>query len=170
MSVDYPDIFHLRAAEGWLELGNWEEAHAELECVSPRYLAHPETLQVRWHLHAALKQWDLAVELAKVLTKAEPEVPFGWIQTAYGLHELKKTEEAYLFLKPAVEAFPKEWVMRYNMACYSCQLGKMEEAREWLQSAYLCGNEKQIQQMASEDLDLLPLRKTILSVRSTRKR
>jgi hypothetical protein len=31
-------------------------------------------------------------------------------------------------LVPAAVIFPKEWLIRYDLACYACQLGKREEA------------------------------------------
>ncbi len=47
-TVEPPDIHYLRAAEGWLELGNALEARAEIEQVSLVYCGHPDVLKVRW--------------------------------------------------------------------------------------------------------------------------
>jgi hypothetical protein len=35
------------AAEGWLELGNWVEAHPELDRISPPLLEPPDVLAMR---------------------------------------------------------------------------------------------------------------------------
>ena len=45
--VPHNDARHLRAAEGWLALGNFIEANGELELVSPEYRTHPDYLLLR---------------------------------------------------------------------------------------------------------------------------
>ena len=49
----------------------------------------------------------------------------GWIHWAYSLkQEFKRTGEARAqFLLPVVNLFPDEYTLRYNLACYECQLG-----------------------------------------------
>jgi hypothetical protein len=49
------DKFHLRAAVGWLELGNHIEADAELDNISPEWRACPAVLEVRWHIYSEAK-------------------------------------------------------------------------------------------------------------------
>jgi hypothetical protein len=89
------------------------------------------------------------------------EALFGWIHRSFALHELKRTEEAANLLVPAAILFPKEWVIRYNLACYACQLGKHKEAREWLKIAFSTGEANQVKLMALHDPDLEPLWKQI---------
>ena len=55
------------------------------------------------------------------------------------------------------EKFPEDPIMRYNLACYECQLGRLEHARNWLQKAFKLGDPKKIKLMALEDPDLQPL-------------
>ena len=70
---------------------------------------------------------------------------------------MKRTQAAYDTLKPVADRFPNEWLMRYNLACYSCQLGHLKEAEQWLGKAIDLANKKDIRQMALEDEDLKPL-------------
>ena len=42
-----PDSFHLKAAEGWFELGNHLEANEELEKIAPKLRVHPDVLEIR---------------------------------------------------------------------------------------------------------------------------
>ena len=84
----------------------------------------------------------------------------GWIHLSYALHELKQTREAYDNLIAVLEQFPGDWLLRYNLACYSCQLGNLSEAERWLAGAMLKGNAKQIKRMAKDDPDLEPLFRT----------
>jgi tetratricopeptide (TPR) repeat protein len=77
-----------------------------------------------------------------------PDSPFGWIHHAYALHELKHTQEAWNVLLPVVDKFPKEYIMRYNLACYACQLGNLKEARDWLKKAIDLADRKEVKLMA----------------------
>jgi len=47
--------------------------------------------------------------------------------------------------------------MRYNLACYECQLGNLERAKLWLERAATMSNPKEIKSMALDDPDLKPL-------------
>ena len=44
---------HLTAAQGWLELGNHEEAFEELEQIDAPLRGHPDVLEVRWGIYAS---------------------------------------------------------------------------------------------------------------------
>jgi hypothetical protein len=94
------------------------------------------------------------VEVAEVLCRLLPHTPFGWIHLAYALHELRRTREAYNVLIPIVDRFPEEYVIRYNLACYSCQMDCLEEARAWLNKAVGIIGAPTIKEMASKDPDL----------------
>lgn len=151
------DKRHLEAAQGWFELGNCVEATAELEQISPEMRGHPAVLEVRFHIYEAAKKWEYAAEIAKAISELAPESPFGWIQWAYALHELKRTQEAWNVLLPAVDKFPREHLMRYNLACYACQLGNLKEAWNWLKKAIDMADTKEVKLMALNDPDLEPL-------------
>ena len=79
------------------------------------------------------------------------------VHRSYCLHELKRSEEARDNLLRVVDKFPEDPIMRYNLACYECQLGRLEQAKNWLQKAYESGDPKKIRSMALEDPDLKPL-------------
>ncbi len=155
--IEGPDLHHVRAAQGWAELGNTVEAQKELENISPELLSHPGVLEVRWHICAEAKDWDAALEIASALAQSAPEHPTGWVHRSYTLHELKRTEEARDNLLRVVDRFPDDPIMRYNLACYECQLGRLPEARRWLKKAYQLGNPERIRQGALQDADLKPL-------------
>jgi predicted Zn-dependent protease len=149
-----PNSHHLIAADGWLGLGNWQEARAELRKITPELQAHPDVMEVRWQVCAAGKDWDEAIEVTREMTRQSPDLPFGWIHLAYSLHELRRTKEAYGTLKPIFERFPDEWLMRYNMAC---QMGDLGEARRLLELASKRGDKNEIGRMVRIDPDLEPL-------------
>jgi predicted Zn-dependent protease len=151
------DQFHLRAAQGWLELGNCIEANKELDEITAEMRGHPSVLEVRYHIYAAAKQWEFAAEIARAISEIDPNREFGWLHHAYALHELKRTQEAWNVLRPVVDKFPKEFILRYNLACYACQLGNLKKARDWLQKAIDIVGTKTIWSMALEDTDLKSL-------------
>jgi hypothetical protein len=56
-----------------------------------------------------------------------------------------------------IDKFPDDAIMRYNLACYECQLGWFEQAKQWLAKAFKLGDPKKIKLMALDDPDLEPL-------------
>ena len=152
-----PDSFHLQAAQGWLELGNQAEANEELQKIAPELRMHPTVLKVGWDIHAAGRNWEAALEVAAALIENDPEDPLGWVHRSYCLHELKRTVEARESLLRVVGKFPLSANMRYNLACYECQLGRLEQARNWLRKAFVLGDKKKMKAVAAEDPDLKPL-------------
>lgn len=151
------DRRHFEAAQGWLALGNHIEANEELESITPQMRRHPDVLCVRWQVYAKAKKWEVAAEVAQALCKMVPEEPFGWIHLGYALHEQKRTQEAWNVLLPVADKFPGEYVIRYNLACYACQLGRLEEAKQWLECAIEVADSQEVKLMALHDRDLEPL-------------
>src|SRR6266853_3478079 len=156
-----PDIFHLQAAQGWFELGSHEEANEELEQIPPQNRAHPAVLEVRWAIYAAAKKWEAALDIASALIQLVPENSFGWVNRSFALHELNRTAEARDNLLPVLDKFPDEPILRYNLACYECRLGRLEQAKDWLEKAFRMGNANQMKLAALKDPDLEPLWKEI---------
>src|SRR4051794_4182455 len=104
--LQHPDIFHLEAARGWLELGNSLEAESELGRISGRNREHPEVLEVMWQISSRRLEWERCAELAAKVIKGAPALINGYIHKAYALHELKRTQEAWDVLFPVAEKFP----------------------------------------------------------------
>ena len=77
-----PDSHPLRA-QGWLELGNPLEADAELDEITPDFRAHPDVLEVRWHIYAHAKEWKACVDIARALVTLAPNRPDGWIHRSF---------------------------------------------------------------------------------------
>jgi tetratricopeptide (TPR) repeat protein len=160
-SLEPPDRRHLLAAQGWLELGDHIEANAELEKIAPGLLAHPEVLTVRWEIYAAAKKWEAALFIAAALIQLNPEDPLEWIHQSYCLRELGLTGDARRHLLDAVRRFPSSATILYNLACYECRLGRLQQAKQWLGKAFELGDARKMKQAALEDPDLEPLWKDI---------
>jgi len=157
--LEAPDCHHLRAAEGWLELGSPTEAAAELSLIAPNHQRHPDVLEMRWALHAQARQWGAALEAARELVLAAPDRSSGWLHQAYALRRAVDggLAQAHAALKPAAEKFKQEPIIPFNLACYACQLGQLDEARAWIKRALKLGGKGRIRLMALVDEDLEPL-------------
>jgi tetratricopeptide (TPR) repeat protein len=154
--LPHPDSMHLQSAVGWLELGNPCEADRELERIAPQFGAHPDVLEIRWHLRAHAKDWKACAELAEALITAAPERPDAWIHRSFALHELRRTQEALDALAPVADRFPGVWTIPYNLACYCAQLGRMADSEAWYRKA-LAMDAKMVRREARHDPDLTPL-------------
>lgn len=157
LKLEIQEQRHVDAAEGWLGLGDPIEANEELERIAPTMRAHPDVLCVRWRIYAAAKKWEQAAKIAKIISEVSPDVPFGFINMAYALHELKRTNEARAVLLPIVDKFERNHTISYDLACYECQLGNLKRARDWLQKAIDSAGENDVRMRALEDPDLQPL-------------
>ena len=156
MKLELSDQRHLDAAEGWLELGDVEEATEELEQITPPMRAHPFVLRVRWGIYAKANKHEMAAEVARGMTVILPENSWGYIHYAFSLHILKRTKEAWGVLVPVADKF-QDYLIRYNLACYCCRLGNLKEAMQWLEKAIDLAGKKDIRMMALDDPDLEPL-------------
>ena len=153
------DARHLRAADGWLGPGSWREANEELDNITAEIRAHPAVLRVRWQVYAAAKHWPLAIEVAQGLTKMLPDDPGAWGNPGNSLYWAGRTQEARDALAPALPRFPGDAGIRYSMACYECQLGRLAEAKELLEQAFALDDKLRL--AALDDPDLEPLWKNI---------
>ena len=152
-----PDTHYLTAAQGWLELGDWASANQELDKISPECCIHATVLQTRYRVYASAKQWAMAAGMARALTVIKPDYALGWIDWAYALYELERTDEARHLLLSIVDKFPKEYLIRYSLACYTCQLGDYAEALQWLEKAIHLADANGVRQMVVNNPDLQPL-------------
>ncbi|HEV2319687.1 MAG TPA: hypothetical protein VGV18_08055 [Verrucomicrobiae bacterium] len=152
------DARYLRAAEGWLELGDAASATSELEQIKPVERTHPAVLQVRYGIHAKCGHWDRAAEMAEQIASALPDEAGSWINLAYATR--RKTgggiPAAKTILLAAEPIFSQECIIPFNLACYCSQLREFEQAQQWLRKAAAI-NDKAVRKLAAEDEDLKPL-------------
>jgi tetratricopeptide (TPR) repeat protein len=157
-TLEPPHTHSLSAAEGWVGLGNLVEAAAELDQIPVEFQNLPSVLQVRWAINAAKGDWSAALSTARTLAQTAPGLSAGWLHQAYALRRLAGggLTAAWDALFPALEMFPGDLLIPYNLACYACQLGRLDEARALLERA-LKTDRKAVKQIALADSDLKPL-------------
>ena len=146
-------MYHqLKAAQGFLEHGDADSAWEELESIPAEYRAHPTVLWMRLEIYTKKQRWDGMVEIAKHLVEASPDVPQHWIDLAWGQRRAIDLKTAERTLKEALGRFPNEALIHYNLACYSCISGRVEEGRVLLEKALRL--EPNLKATALEDEDL----------------
>ncbi len=151
----------LREAEGYFELGMEEECLRTLSELLPQDQTRREVLALRLAVAMKNQSWSAAAEIAACLVERDPQDANWWIKFAYCVRRARSIDEAELILIRAAELHPDVAVIQYNLACYACQTGRLQEARERLIRARKM--DRSVEKMAVEDDDLFALRDWITS-------
>ena len=138
-TIEPPDSHHLRAAQGWIELSDFDEAANDLAKIRPQFRNLPAVSEVRWVLAANAHQWPKALSLAKKIARLTPDNAEGWMYEARSLIELRRPSEAYSLLLEAQQRFPGDEVIVYDLGCVCCTLGRPNEAFSWVGKAIRLG-------------------------------
>ena len=64
----------MQAAEGWLELGDWQSANDELEEITPTMRAHRDVLKMRYRIYIKAKKWLMVKEVLHSLSQMPPGI------------------------------------------------------------------------------------------------
>ena len=94
MPLEPPDQKHWEAASGYVQLGMYLEADAELDEIDPFCRAAPEVLAVRLEIYAGLKKWELMQAVAKKLAEHDPQNVQWAISQAYATRRAESIEAA----------------------------------------------------------------------------
>jgi Flp pilus assembly protein TadD len=146
----------LLEAEGYFELGMHEECQQALGQLLPEDQKRQEVLALRLALLMTTKSWTSAAEVAACLVERDPQESGWWVNYAYCIRRARSVDEAEAILLRAAELHPKVAVIHYNLACYACVTGRLQEARERLIRAREI--DKSVEAMALQDEDLFALR------------
>ena len=146
----------LLAAQGYLELEMMDEALHELETLTESERNLAEVLHMRLFIMMRLQRWEEAVTAAGKLRGVCPEGSDGYIQGAFCLHEMGRTEEARMLLLESPAALRDEPTFHYNLACYEAVLGNVQDATKHLQTSFRMDHH--FRELAKADPDLEPVR------------
>ena len=147
----------LLAAQGYAELGMFDDALAELDSLPEKAQRALPAMELRLGVLMQARRWKPALTISRRLMRAFPDKNIGYIHTAFCLHELGKTEEARSALLNGPETLHTEPTFHYNLACYECHLGNMDLARVHLDRSFQL--DKKFRDFAKTDPDLQALRK-----------
>src|SRR5262245_40058520 len=155
MPLEPPDRQLWEAAVGYVELRMFSDADAELERIDPFNRAAPEVLAVRIAIYHGLKRWEAMQEIAKRLADFAPEDVQWTVSYAYATRRAESIAAAREILLNAEKRFPKEAIIKYNLACYFCQTEDIETAKRYLKKAFEI--DSNWRSHALDDEDLKPL-------------
>ncbi len=152
MPLEPPDQQHLQAAIGYVELGMFQEANEQLEDIDPFNRAAPEVLAVRLAIYQGLKKWELMRQVAKCIAEFQPDDVQWTISLAYATRRADSIQAAKEILLSAESKFLKKALIKYNLGCYCCQLGELENAKNHLKKAFEIDSTLRLQALDDEDL------------------
>lgn len=153
---------HLQAAQGYIELGMFVEASDELECIAPEDRVQPVVVAYRYAIYSGMEKWDLAGATAGLMVKIFPGNPDWWAKWAYATRRCQSVETARSILLDAEKQHPKDAMIQFNLACYACQLGDLEDAKRRVAGAISLDGK--FRALALDDPDLEPLREKITDI------
>jgi predicted Zn-dependent protease len=146
----------IRAAEGYAELGMYDDALAELDELHSDHQDHLETLRMRVEIILRKRDWKTALRFGLRACHLYPNVASGFIHAAFCLHELGRTEEAKQTLLDGPATLLDEPVYYYNLGCYDATLGNLNEAKAYLRASFRL--DASFRDMAKSDPDLERIR------------
>ncbi len=148
--------WHLSHARGYLDLGMLTEAEAELAAIPAPENDAAEVHAMRVAILHEKRDWQELRRIAAALVQSQPNEPGWWVSFAFATRRTTSLEDAREILLAAERAHPQEAIIHFNLGCYACQLGELEEARRrvW-RSIELRG---ELRELAHHDPDLQPLR------------
>mgnify|MGYP000846674460 FL=1 len=152
----------IQAAVGYLELGMLFEANEEIESLAPKLKTSSPVLCVRLEIYRSAKKWSLMEVVARELWKRHPDDSAYWINLAWATRRSESIEAAQIILLEALEKFPNDAMTNYNLGCYACQLGDMDNAKRFVGDAIKLDSKYKL--MALDDDDLEPLWDSLASV------
>lgn len=125
----------LDRTRGFLDLGMFDEAWRELDQLPPDKRERPEAHEMRIVIRLDQGRTGEALALCAILCSLHPDSHAGFVQGAYCLHSLGRTDDAIAHLQSGPETLREEPVYFYNLACYELALGKRQAALAWLREA-----------------------------------
>ncbi len=145
----------LLAAQGYCELSMFEDGLKELDRLPEEEREQPAAIEMRLIILMQGKRWKEALGAGRKLTQVAPDKNTGFIHAAFCLHEMGDTKAARELLLGGPESLHHEPVYHYNLACYECVLGNLEEARQHFERSVQL--DKKFKEYAKTDPDLAPL-------------
>ena len=120
---------------GYIELGMFEEANAELEEIDPFCRHLPEVLLARLAIYHGLEKWELLAVVAKKLAEWNPNEPGFFVELAYATRRAESIHAAHAILTRAAGLHPTDPTIQFNLACYEAQMGSLDRAKAHLKRA-----------------------------------
>jgi len=151
-ALEGKNLHHLTVAQGFLELGMFLDADAELDQIDPHLRYLPEVLEIKAQIYRELGNWELMLIVSCGLVRFNPTNVQWIVWRAFATRRAESLGAARAILLEAVERQPDAAIFHYNLACYECQLGAIEVAKARLQHAIRLNKDWQLAALDEEDL------------------
>ena len=145
----------LTASIGYLELGMYVEALDELESIQPEEKNNSAVLGLRLEIYGTAQNWKMMEVVASELWKRQPDDPDNWNNLAFSIRRKDSIKASQTLLLEALEKFPNDAMTRYNLGCYACKLGDLEDAKKLVGEAIKMDSKFKL--LALDDQDLVEL-------------
>ncbi len=146
----------LTYANGYRELGMFDEALAELASTGEIYASQTEFMQMQLVILMEAERWKEALPFANILASSDSSDPGNLVNLAYVTRRASGIEGARIILENASKRFPQEAIIHYNLGCYACHSKDLDTAKAHLLTAFSL-NENYLE-MSSTDDDLTLLK------------
>jgi len=145
----------LNAAQGFFQLGMWNESWDELEALAPETRHRPQVIILRVMIYNNLERWEEAAIIGKGALRHYPNFGALYIATAHALRHFSGAAEAKTVIVAGEPFLEEEAVFHYMLACYDSALGNLDDAKEGLARAFELN--KSLRLAALDEPDLTPL-------------
>lgn len=145
----------LRAAEGYIELGMYEEADAELNRIEPLRSLTSSVLALKLCIYAGQAKWKPMEMVAKKLTERDPTDVQWPIWRAYAISKRQGFGHAKSVLTQALRDHPDDPRLHYTMGCYESRLHHFTTAKRHLARAIQLDSRLKLVALHDEELEPL---------------
>jgi len=148
--------WRLSHARGYLALGQTDAAAAELAALPPDHRDGDEAIALRAAVLQAQERWTELTTVTADLVQRQPGEVGWWVMHAYATRRAGSLNEAEAILRDAELRHPHDAIIHFNLGCYACLRGDVDQARTRVAQAILI--DKSFARHANDDPDLAALR------------
>jgi len=142
----------LTAAQGFFQLGMWNESWNELETLAPEVRHRPQVILLRVMIYNNLNRWEEASIVGTGALRHYPDFGALYVATAYALRHYSGPAEAKAVLVAGEPFLENEAAFHFLLACYDSALGHLDEAREGLKRAFELDQDFRLKALDESDL------------------
>lgn len=146
----------LTYANGYRELGMFDDALDELAKLDEQFQNEKDLLQMQLAIYMEARRWKKALPIANRLASSDSSNSGHLVNLAYVTRRASGISGARIILENAAKRFPKEAIIQYNLGCYACCTNDLDTAKKHLLVAFSL--DKSYLKMSASDEDLEPLR------------
>jgi tetratricopeptide (TPR) repeat protein len=122
-------------ANGYIELGMYDEALKEINSIPDTDKLKTEVLEAQLNLYSAMKAWGTVIPIARTLAKRNPKNIKWWDIWACATRQVSGYKNASIICAGASAYHPRSAIIKYNLGCYACLDGKLDEAQKLVREA-----------------------------------